>query len=158
MAVIADHTYIIFRDVRQLFKQSKPILKKQAYRTAFKLISAAAWIGTSAMYKKALTSDSEGQFSRVGIVLPVAAASLNLLTDFFVIKMELVGHIVSLATKVWRVLLGMSIYIVTSQSTLISSSEELHIQEDRVATFFWLFTMQSVFMCLFIYFTSKKIE
>ena len=87
MAVIADHTYIIFRDVRQLFKQSKLIYKKQAYRTAFKLISAAAWIGTAAMYKKALTSGSEGQFSRVGIVLPVAAASLNLLTDFFVIKM-----------------------------------------------------------------------
>ena len=110
------------------------------------------------MYFTALTSGRDAQFSRIGIVLPVAIASLNLLADFFVIKIRRVSHLTAIATKVWRTLLGTSIYIVTSQSTAYYAIQELHIHGDRAALFFWLFTIQSVFMCFFIYFSSKKIE
>lgn len=147
------HDIYVFR------KSGRRIMPIEYYRITFRLIHTAAWTICAYLYFTALRREHAiSQFKTIGTLAPLGVASLDLLVDFFLVRLVTVARVVALLTKLWRIVLCITLFILASASTFVSSQDELKVNTEKATYFFWFFTMQAIVITFTIYFIGKRIE
>ena len=157
---IATYSCNYLRSFYTFLVTARLTTSKEAVHRAFLVVNFMAamcfWIFYISYFKSSIYEPSKPyQYSAIG---PLVASSLHLLADVSFSKMQTIAHLVSRLTKLWRVGLFLTIYIMFVSAEKSAATSDLKVDPSKAPVFIWLFGVQAVFFILMIYFISKFVE
>ena len=152
---------LVYELGRDIFKwagirESTP--QYEVFRSIMKYIRLAVWGSFIYFYAQFTSQKSSSKTALTATIPGVVASSIELVIDLFVSVGSSVEKVTFTLSKLWRVLLWITITILLSDSTIDRFSGEVWPSADKSSYLIWSFAVLTFFVCLAIYFLVKTIE
>lgn len=157
---IATYSCNYLRSFYTFLSTARPSTSRETVHRVFLVVNFLAamsfWIFYISYFKSSIYEPSKPyQYSVIG---PLVASSLHLLVDVSFSKMQTIAHLLSRLTKLWRIGLFLTVYIMFVSAEKSAATSDLKIDPSKAPVFIWMFGVQAVFFIIMIYFISKFVE
>jgi Zinc finger, C3HC4 type (RING finger) len=150
--------YEIGRDILKwaIIKESTP--QYEVFRSILKYVRLAVWASFIYFYALFLSEKPNSRTALTATIPGVLLSSFELIIDLFVNIGSSIEKITFIISKVWRIMLWITLTILFSGATIETSTGEIVPDCDKYAYIVWSFVVLTFFICQAIYFLVKTIE